>query len=761
MNKPSIWETDRTLAAILDSLSAQVVTLDSSGCVEYASRAWLNFGRQGGADAAAISSGANYLEICRQAADQASPLAREAFEGINRVLQGRISGFSLEYPCHEPDGRARWFLMNVDPMPPGHGGVVISHVDITARKSAEEALGESEGRNRAILQALPDMIFIQTRDGVYLDYHAKDPHALFLPPESFLGKNMNEVLPVELARALEHCFRLAAESNEPILHEYSLPLKQGTRHYEARIVRHNGDKILTVVRDTTERKQAEQALQNSRALLTAVLDNCPAMIFLKDPEGRYRFANPEFEAITHRSAAEIVGKTDFEIFSQPQADAFRANDLKILESGVALAFEEVALHDDGPHTSVVCKFPVFDAEGKIHAIGGIVTDITERTRAEEELREALAEVRRLKDRLEAENVYLRSEVSRAHRFGDLIGHSAGIEKVFEQVEQVAETDMTVLVIGETGTGKELVARAVHEHSGRKERPLVKVNCSALPGELIESELFGHEKGAFTGASSRQVGRFELADGGTIFLDEVAELSLGLQAKLLRVLQDGEFERLGSGRTIKVDVRVIAATNRNLNEAMQEGRFRSDLYYRLNVYPIRLPPLRERREDLGLLAQAFLTETGRRLGRGFAGIPPGVLEALQRYDWPGNVRELQNVIERATVTSTGPLFQLPEDWGTPSGPEQSRAGKVVAPEAKVHAARESKQGLTLEEVRRGRIVEVLQQTGWRIEGPNGAAIVLGLNPSTLRSLMSKLGVSRPGKGNARVPKVTANHISLKQ
>ena len=289
-------------------------------------------------------------------------------------------------------------------------------------------------------------------------------------------------------------------------------------------------------------------------------------------------------------------------------------------------------------------------------------------RSEEELKQALTEVERLKERLEAENVYLRREVSEAYRDREIIGRSEGVLKVLQQVNQVAGTDMTVLVLGETGTGKELVARAVHGQSERRERPLVKVNCSALPGELIESELFGHEKGAFTGATGRQVGRFELADGGTIFLDEVGDLPLKLQAKLLRVLQEGEFERLGSGKTIKVDVRVIAATNRNLVEGMQRGNFRPDLYYRLNVYPIRLPPLRERREDIGLLAGVFLREASRRLGRLFEPISEEVLEALKCYEWPGNVRELQNVIERAAVVSIGHRLQLPEGWAIPLGLE---------------------------------------------------------------------------------------------
>jgi transcriptional regulator with GAF, ATPase, and Fis domain len=368
-------------------------------------------------------------------------------------------------------------------------------------------------------------------------------------------------------------------------------------------------------------------------------------------------------------------------------------------------------------------------------------------RNEEELKRALREVQRLKERLEAENVYLRSEVSEAYRDREIIGKSERIVKVFQQVNQVAGTDMTVLVLGETGTGKELVARAIHAKSLRREKPLVKVNCSALPGELIESELFGHEKGAFTGATGRQVGRFELADGGTIFLDEVGDLPLKLQAKLLRVLQEGEFERLGSGKTIKVDVRVIAATNRDLVEGMQRGSFRPDLYYRLAVYPIRLPALRERREDIGLLAAAFLREASRRLGRVFDAIPAEVLEALREYGWPGNVRELQNVIERAAVISTGHRLQLPEGWASPdvwkSAPTTPVLAMGCAPENSHSPSPES----SLDEVGRNYILQILQQTGWRVEGPRGAARILGLNPSTLRSRMLKLGIQRPSRSKA--------------
>jgi transcriptional regulator with GAF, ATPase, and Fis domain len=371
--------------------------------------------------------------------------------------------------------------------------------------------------------------------------------------------------------------------------------------------------------------------------------------------------------------------------------------------------------------------------------GGVVishNDVTERRQAEEALRNALAEVQRLKERVEADNVYLREELSETHRYGEIVGESEGMKKVLRQVGQVAVTDMTVLVLGETGTGKELVARAIHAGSARRGRPLVKVNCSALPAELMESELFGHEKGAFTGAVSKRVGRFELADGGTIFLDEIGDLALGLQAKLLRVLQEGEFERLGSSKTVRVNVRVIAATNRDLSEAMRREAFRSDLYYRLAVYPIQIPALRERKGDIGMLAQAFLKESSRRLGRPFGALPRRVLESLQRYDWPGNVRELQNVIERATVTSAGSILELPEEWraeGHFFNQEPAQPAVVDAPL--------SPAGFTLEELERAHIVEVLNQTRWRIEGVKGAAVVLGLHPSTLRSRMSKLGISR--------------------
>jgi formate hydrogenlyase transcriptional activator len=400
--------------------------------------------------------------------------------------------------------------------------------------------------------------------------------------------------------------------------------------------------------------------------------------------------------------------------------------------------------------------PIYEERGECVRVRGVVIDVTERKQSEQALREALGEVHQLKLQLEADNIYLREELSETHRFGGMVGESEEIKKVFEQVERVAATDMTVLLLGETGTGKELVARLVHEKSERRQRPLVKVNCSTLPADLIESELFGHERGAFTGAIARQVGRFELADGGTIFLDEVGDIPLKLQAKLLRALQEEEFERLGSGKTIKVDVRVIAATNRNLIEAIQRGRFRADLYYRLNVYPIEIPPLRERGGDIGLLAEVFLDEAGRRLGKGFGKIPNEMIEALRAYTWPGNVRELENVIARAAIISTAPRLQLPDGWNKeiqltngepkPTGPAHARSPVVT-----------TGQEATLEERAKAHILEVLRQTNWRVEGPKGAAMILGLHPNTLRSRMNKLGVRRPAGEAKPTPQSLPEHL----
>ena len=336
---------------------------------------------------------------------------------------------------------------------------------------------------------------------------------------------------------------------------------------------------------------------------------------------------------------------------------------------------------------------------------------------------ALEEIKCLKDQLEAERAYLQEEIKLEFNHENIIGRSNEIKYVFYKVEQIAAADTNVLVLGETGTGKELVARAIHGLSSSKDRALVKMNCAALPSNLIESELFGHEKGAFTNAHSRRLGRFEIANGTTLFLDEIGELPLDLQPKLLQVIETGEFERLGSSETIKVDVRIIAATNRNLEAEVRKGTFREDLWYRLNIFPITMPPLRERREDIPLLVDYFIDKISKRLGKSINLVPVNVMNALRNYHWPGNIRELENVLERAVINSSGPKLHLADELKKPNK-DLTNTNRTLA-----HVEREY-------------ILRVLEQTQWKVSGNNSASEILGLDRSTLRARMRKLDIRKP-------------------
>lgn len=349
----------------------------------------------------------------------------------------------------------------------------------------------------------------------------------------------------------------------------------------------------------------------------------------------------------------------------------------------------------------------------------IFSNAVVRKQKEVDIQNAFIEIKELKKQLEMENIYLKEEISQEYDFENMIGQSKAYKTMIASINMVAPTDMTTLILGETGTGKELVARALHAASGRKDRPMLKVNCAAFSPTVIENELFGHEKGAYTTAQTRQAGRFEHANGSTLFFDEIGELPYESQAKLLRVLQEGEFERMGSSRTIKVDVRVIAATNRNLKEEVKNGNFREDLWYRLHVFPIQVPPLRNRRDDIPLLTEWFIQKFNKKLGKAVKHIPSDTVATLQKYPWPGNVRELENVIERAVINSHGNSLRLFDSLSPSIDPDLP--------------------SLTLEESERNHILHVLTETEWRVEGAKGAAVILGLNPSTLRSRMRKLGI----------------------
>jgi len=451
----------------------------------------------------------------------------------------------------------------------------------------------------------------------------------------------------------------------------------------------------------------------------------PFDLFIADAEGREIFARHRRDVLqgkdVQRCEIRLKGKGGSLIYGQLQsvlADNVGTRDGSILSSvvdgtaGRQLGDELQKAHD-GLELTVAQR-----TRELTRAIEQLTHEMEVRKKAEESLQA-------LKDRLQAENVYLQHEVDRQFNFGEIVGQSPALLQVFLRVEQVAPMNATVLLLGETGTGKGVVARAIHSSSPRKARPLITVNCTTLPAALVESELFGREKGAFTGAHDRQIGRFELANGGTVFLDEVGEMPMDLQSKLLRIIQDGEFERLGSSRTLKTDVRIIAATNRNLVQEVRNGRFREDLFYRLNVFPITMPPLRARKDDIPLLVNHFVTKFNKKMGRTVETVSKETLNALQEYHWPGNVRELESVIERAVITSPGSALKVLDRFDTfPSSGMQ--AGAEVA---------------DLVQLEKGHILQVLQKTGWRINGSKGAALLLGLNPSTLRARIRKLGIVR--------------------
>ncbi len=462
-----------------------------------------------------------------------------------------------------------------------------------------------------------------------------------------------------------------------------------------------------------ERLRYEQQHLESEERYRDLYEEAPIGYVQEDLESRFLTANRAAIRMLGLKPDEVIGTIGMSLVAPtPEAqrrarEAFASIGRGTDTAGVVL---ELRRKDNG-HPLWVQWWSKPEPNGRYTRT--VIVDITDRVLAEQE-----------KSRLQLQNQYLQEEIKSVHNFDEIIGRSPALHAVLDKVGRVAPTDSTVLICGETGTGKELFARAVHSNSRRRDKPLIKVNCAALPAGLVESELFGHEKGAFTGAIARRIGRFELSDRGTIFLDEIGELPLETQVKLLRVLQEHEFDRVGGGAPIKVDVRVIAATNRDLQKAVREKLFREDLYYRLNVFPIALPPLRERLEDMPILVQFLLDRFAVRIGKRVDGASRETMERLTAYSWPGNVRELENILERAVILATGPTLEIaPDVLGGPT--------MATAPDAR----------LALEDVERNHIQNVLAKTGWVIDGPKGAATLLGLHPNTLRSRLKKLGIER--------------------
>ncbi len=522
-----------------------------------------------------------------------------------------------------------------------------------------------------------------------------------------LGIRSTLSIPILLGESVDYVITINAVQNERVWPEEFIPRLQ---------------LLGEVLVNALTRRNAEQALRESEERLSLAAASAEAGFWILDPSSGHIWASDRLRVLFGFASDEALGLERFMALVLPEDREIVLGSIRqCLERGTTINVEYRIQRPPGEARWIISRGRSYSAAPELpERLMGVSLDITVRKEMEVRLREQLEEIKRLKGQLEQENLYLQNEIVLQHGHDGIVGRSPALKRVLAQVEQVAGTDATVLLLGETGTGKELLARTIHGLSRRKDRPLVTLNCAVLPPTLIESELFGREKGAYTGALTRMAGRFEVAHRSTLFLDEIAELPLELQAKLLRVLEDGRFERLGSTKPLQVDVRIIAATNRDLAQEVAAGRFRSDLYYRLSVFPIAVPPLRKRPEDIPPLVWAFVRQNEKKLNKPVERIDRRSMEALTRYSWPGNARELRNIVEHAMITSGGGTLHL------------------QPPDLKSEKLRPAG---TLEEVERRYILDVLTRTGWRITGPNGAAEILGLKRTTLQSKMKRLGIRR--------------------
>ena len=587
-----------------------------------------------------------------------------------------------------------------------------------------------------LVDSVPALIHTGLPDG-YLDFFNQSwLRYVGLSLEDLQGWKWTASIHAEDVEEMVDKWRASLASGEPLLHEarvrradgeyrWMLHHKIAARDEHGKIVKWYGSSI-----DIEDRKRAEEKLRQEEMELRRIVDVIPQHIFVLEPDGRFLYVN--------RSDLEYFGLTLEDVLAPDHlAKVLHPDDLErllcereqVIAQGTPWESEARLLGKDGQHRWFLIRLnPLRDAQGRIIRWYGTRTDIEDRKQAEDGLQTALDEVKKLRDQLYNENIALREEIDKASMFEEIVGTSPALQSVLSRVAKVAPTDSTVLITGETGTGKELIARAIHKRSQRSSRAFVTANCAAIPRDLIASELFGHEKGAFTGATQRHVGRFELAGGGTIFLDEVGDLPAETQIALLRVLQEHEFERVGGTRSIHADVRVIAATNRDLQAAIAAGVFRDDLFYRLSVFPIEIPPLRERIEDIPLLVEYFIDRYARKAGKSIREVNKKALDLFQSYPWPGNIRELQNVIERSVIVCESEIFSVDESW---------LSRQPLAVEAKSPLDLSEKLAAQEKEM----IEAALSECGGRVFGPSGAAAKLGMPRSTLESKIRSFKINK--------------------
>jgi PAS domain S-box-containing protein len=657
---------------------------------------------------------------------------------VAEAIRGKHSGWQSEYRMFRADtNEMRWiyakarFFYDDDGKPMRMLGI---NMDVTERKVADIARQSSDLKFSGIVSSAMDAIVSVDDSQHVVLFNAAAEKMFGYAAAEMMGKSIETLVPEQFRPAHSEHVRAFGDTGVTSRAMGRLGAIYGRKSdgtkfpIEASIsqIKTNGERTYTVImRDVTERRRAEEALRTSEAKFRNMADTAPVLIWIAGPDKLCTYFNQGWLQFTGRPIEEELGSGWTKgIHPEDSAHCLDSFDIAF-ESRRPFQIEYRLRAANGEYRWIYDSgTPRFSTDGEFLGFIGSCIDITDRKAAEESIKKAHAELNELKNQLQAENIVLQEEIRSANPVTSMVGKSKAIQYVQYKIQQVAQTDSTVLILGETGTGKELVARAIHEQSKRKDRSLIKVNCAALSPTLIESELFGHERGAFTGAAARKIGRFELANRGTLFLDEIGELPLELQTKLLRVLQEGEFERLGSSQTIKVDVRIIAATNRNMEAAIEKGVFREDLWYRLNVFPITVPPLRQRREDIPLLVEHFAKIFSLSIGKPINEISAATMRKLGDYSWPGNIRELANVVERAVINSTGRVLRI-ADQLEPLATSESASAKAK----------------TLAEVERDYIIRTLEEVHWKIEGQHGAAEILGLNPSTLRTRMAKLRIHR--------------------
>jgi len=596
------------------------------------------------------------------------------------------------------------------------------------RNRTEDELTQKESGIRQLLDAIPGHILIHDpagrplfANGPWIDYHGDALKEI----ESASSTAIESVHPDDIERVMAERDRLYA-GNAPFQLEFRVRRKDGEYRWFRFRVNPVHDQRGNVVRwyssavDIHDLKNAEDSLRN-------VVDMIPALVHTAWPDGNFDFFNQKWLEYVGAPMEALLGWGWTSLIHPQDVGGIVAHWRASLASGAMCEHEARVRRADGAFRTMLHRtVPLSDKAGKTVKWYGSSFDIEDRKLAEDSLQSALDEVQKLKDQLHKENIALRDEIDKASMFEEIVGDSPALQLVLSRVSKVAPTDSTVLITGETGTGKELIARAIHKHSHRASRAFVSVNCAAIPRDLIASELFGHEKGAFTGAMQQRLGRFEMAAGGTIFIDEVGELPVETQIALLRVLQEHEFERVGGTRSIQTDVRVIAATNRDLRSAIAAGVFRSDLFYRLNVFPIEIPPLRERQEDIPLLIAYFIDRYARKAGRKITGISKKSLELLKSYPWPGNIRELQNIIERSVILCESESLSIDESWLSQQRPAKESTAQL-----------ELSRRLEVEE--REAIEAALRECHGRVSGALGAAVKLGMPRSTLESKIRSLKI----------------------